>query len=130
MRKFSLKTQDVQTHIGSSRLPLTEKLTLEATGSEFENETGLSCRVLMDLQRLLACACVGHPPRKSFSKEECEQFKAAVGGSSKYSARINLLFRSNAQLRTGRLALELEVWEQRSRTNLGPVLFFGVVAAF
>ena len=83
------------------RLELPDELTLETNVEcDWDNDTGLCTRVLVDLQRLLGCAKLGDPVKEFFTPTERADFAAVVGGISKYSARLNLLFRTNSQLRT------------------------------
>lgn len=68
--------------------------------SEESNTTGLAVKWLVDVQRFIAC-------KKVLQQEHLvnihlgAELKLVVGMTKVFSARSNLLFRSNASLRTG-----------------------------
>lgn len=64
---------------------------------------GLLTKVLADLQRFLCCGFVHRSGSggEGLSQELLKEMLTVIGKTSSCSARCNLLFRSNATLRTG-----------------------------
>ena len=68
----------------------------------FQSDSGYTIGVLTDLQKLFACATVSDDEKDSgmFTPEIKNDLKFRVSHHDKYSARLNLLFRSNRILKT------------------------------
>ena len=75
---------------------------LPPEGVDFENTSGLGLQALQDFQKLYGCKQVvdEDTPMESFSVQEKSDMKTRVTGCDKYSARLNLLFRTNVTLKT------------------------------
>lgn len=70
-----------------------------ADAADSANDTGLALKFLLDIQRFLACGKVQqqeHLVQTSLGSE----LKEVVASTRVYSPRSNLMFRSNATLRT------------------------------
>ena len=77
---------------------------LELEGAEFKNTSGLGLRVLVDMQKLVVCGMLD--PHESsapehFHPEQKQEVKVAMSASAVFSAKVNLIFRSDAVLRRG-----------------------------
>lgn len=68
-----------------------------ADADEDINDTGIATKFLVDFQRFSACRLVLQKQHLT-SQELCSDFKIIVGNSRIYSARTNLLYRSNSNL--------------------------------
>lgn len=80
-----------------------DAMTLQSPeGVDFENTSGLGLQILQDFQKLYGCKQVADEdkPMESFSVQEKSDMKMRVAECDKYSARLNLLFRTNATLKT------------------------------
>ena len=82
----------------------------DVDGDLEKNLTGMSTKYLVDMQRFLACRKVSeqeHLVETSLGP----QLKQVVGLSKIFSARSNLMFRSNTSLRTDGLKHHLIVFQ-------------------
>ena len=67
----------------------------------FKNESGLVIQALIDLQRFMGCKLVADDqPVDMFVPVQKKEMKLRVAETDKFSARVNLLFRSNPTLKT------------------------------
>lgn len=91
------------TWVGWTRSVIPDELALELNGIDgLQNNTGIGLRILADLQKLILCKLMQnhqglapdlHPPdQKKF-------VKLGVSKSQHFSAKMNLIFRSNSVLR-------------------------------
>lgn len=68
----------------------------------FHNNTGLAIQLLIDVQKLVGCQMVADEEKdNNYYPAEIMDIKTRVQQSEKYSARVNLVFRSNPILKTG-----------------------------
>jgi len=69
----------------------------------FTNRAGLSVRLLQDVQKLVGCQAVSDDSKgtSNYYPSEKADMKLRASESDKYSGRMQLLFRSNAFLKTG-----------------------------
>ena len=68
----------------------------------FTNGTGLCIQVLTDMQKLVGCQMVADEEKQdNYLPTEIMDIKNRVHHSGQYSARVNLIFRSNTCLKTG-----------------------------
>ena len=77
-------------------------LTWDAVDANLSNQTGIVTKALVDVQRLMVCAILANPksPVESMPNQVKTQVKSVVTTNS--SARMTLIFKSNAVLRTFR----------------------------
>jgi|OrbCmetagenome_4_1107370.scaffolds.fasta_scaffold48789_4 hypothetical protein len=95
LEKFDEQLDDVQNTVG------------------FKGGSGLAIRTLVDCQKLLACRIVADDDKIAgyLSPAEKTAIKVATSENDKFSGRINLVFRSNATLRTmPRIYWDMSCW--------------------
>ena len=66
---------------------------------DLQNPTGLVTKPLVDLQRLIVCAICSEEEMPNMTQEERRQIKVVIGASG-FSARVNLIMKSCAAIRT------------------------------
>lgn len=77
-----------------------QKLTLQVPDDAAEiNPSGIATKFLLDVQRFLACKKIVLQ-ENLIASHLGSAFKTLVGHAKCFSSRTNLLFRSNARLRT------------------------------
>lgn len=79
-----------------------DKLEINLENSEIENKSGLCSKILVDLQRLLACALLNSSDgaARTLTQEKIAGIKTIVSHGSS-SARCSLVLRTNLTLKTG-----------------------------
>lgn len=67
----------------------------------FTNQSGMSLAVLTDLQKMCACRYVSENemPHNSLPESEKQELRTCISESDKFSARLNLVFRTNGTLK-------------------------------
>ena len=64
-----------------------------------DDKYGFSPRAVIDIHKMLACTHI--LASKDLTDDILEGFKEVIGMSQSAAPKINLMFRSNARLRTG-----------------------------
>lgn len=79
-------------------IPPNADLTFSPLDESVENKTGIVTKALFDLQKMLACQVCSDSIIDNNAKAEIK----SIAGCTSFSARVSLLFKSNAALRHGR----------------------------
>lgn len=85
--------------VGRTPIDASLPLSFDFVDTALSNTSGLNTRILVDMQKFLACSTVLRHP--SFDNQAKQALKIIASATTAFSARTGLVFKSNEFLRWG-----------------------------